>query len=67
MMSPYAGDDVAFPGPAIELHQLHLLDREEVVGRASQVLMHGRPSTIACKHVLVPYDETALLPVGNCD
>jgi hypothetical protein len=21
----------------------------------------------ACKHVLIPYDETALLPGANCD
>jgi hypothetical protein len=21
----------------------------------------------ACKHVFIPYDETALLPGGNCD
>ena len=73
-MADLAVDDVAeqSPGLAVELHQLHLFKRLPIQAR----IVHSRlifyfdqvPQVArACKHRLIPPDETALLLVANYD
>ncbi|MBR1247847.1 hypothetical protein JQ609_12970 [Bradyrhizobium sp. AUGA SZCCT0169] len=56
-------DDIAeqLPAYAVELHQLHLLDRKEVVRQS--VASRAR----AGKRPLIPLDETALLRAAFYD
>jgi hypothetical protein len=73
VVSDLADDDVSeyFPCLAVELHQLHSVRSGK--SRLPQSILMPDSSKIgnimrfnACKYVLIPYHETALLPGANC-